>query len=144
MNKTILMGRLVRDPEMTALSSGVNKTVFTVATDGFKNKETGESKSDFHRITAWRQTAEFVNKYFNKGDMILVEGKLTSGEYEKDGTKVYTYEVTADNVSFTGSKKDYDNGQAPAATASPAAPTPAAPQPAAAPAVNDEWADLDL
>lgn len=134
----------MKNPEMTTLSSGINKTVFTVATDGYSK----DAESDFHQITAWRQTAEFVNNYFHKGDMIMVEGKNTSGKYEKEDKTIYTYEVTADRVEFAGSKKESsastdDNKKsapAPATTTQPAA----APAAAKTDNVDAPWADLDL
>lgn len=97
MNRTILMGRLTKDPEVTTTQSGIKKAVFTVATDGYGK----DADSDFHRVTAWRTSAEFMEKYFKKGMSILVEGSNRSGSYEKDGNTVYTYEVIADRVSFT-------------------------------------------
>ncbi len=112
-NVVVLMGRLVADPELKQTANGASVTSFRIAVDrNFANKETGERQADFITIVAWRQTAEFVCKYFRKGSMIAVEGSLQTRNYEdKDGNKRTAYEVVANNVSFTGSKAE--SGTAP-------------------------------
>ncbi len=112
-NVVVLMGRLVADPELKQTANGASVTSFRIAVDrNFANKETGERQADFINIVAWRQTAEFVCKYFRKGSMIAVEGSLQTRNYEdKDGNKRTAYEVVANNVSFTGSKAE--SGTAP-------------------------------
>lgn len=95
MNKVILIGRLTKDPVVTTLSNGIKRAVINVATDGYGK----DSPSDFHKVTAFRQTAEFLEKYIKKGDQILIEGSNRSGKFtDKDGKDVYTYEVIADIV----------------------------------------------
>ena len=112
-NVVVLMGRLVADPELKQTANGASVTSFRIAVDrNFANKETGERQADFINIVAWRQTAEFVCKYFRKDSMIAVEGSLQTRNYEdKDGNKRTAYEVVANNVSFTGSKAE--SGTAP-------------------------------
>ena len=107
-NVVVLMGRLVADPELKQTANGASVTSFRIAVDrNFANKETGERQADFITIVAWRQTAEFICKYFRKGSMIAVEGSLQSRNYDdKDGNKRTVYEVVANNVSFTGSKAE--------------------------------------
>ncbi len=102
------MGRLVADPELKQTANGVATTSFRIAVDrNFANKQTGERQADFINIVAWRQTAEFVCKYFRKGSMIALEGSLQTRSYEdKDGNKRTAYDVVANNVSFTGSKAE--------------------------------------
>ena len=112
LNKVILQGRLVADPELRHTASGVAWASFRLAVDrDFKDKETGERQADFISVLAWRQTAVFVEKYFSKGRMAIVEGKLQTRNYEKDGVRVYVTEVVADNVYFGDSKRD-DGGKA--------------------------------
>ena len=112
LNKVILQGRLVADPELRHTASGVAWASFRLAVDrDFKDKETGERQADFISVLAWRQTAVFVEKYFSKGRMAIVEGKLQTRNYEKDGVRVYVTEVVADNVYFCDSKRD-DGGTA--------------------------------
>ena len=110
MNKSILIGRLTADPELRQTQSGVASCRFTVAVDRkFADKNTGEKQSDFITCVAWRQTAEFVSRYFNKGKMIALEGSLRTGKYQDknhDDVTHYTTEVDVDNVEFVGSKGD--------------------------------------
>lgn len=108
-NKTILMGRLVRDPELNTTNSGIAVCKFTVAVNRPYQKDK-EQQADFINVTAWRGTAEFVDKYFSKGKMIIVEGKLQNNDYtDKDGVKHYSMVVQADNVNFGGGKSDSDS-----------------------------------
>lgn len=107
LNRVILMGRLVADPELKTTPSGVSVTSFRIAVDRSYVKSGEERKADFIDIVCWRQTAEFVCRYFGKGSLIAVEGQLQSRTYQaKDGTNRYVLEVVADNVSFTGERKD--------------------------------------
>lgn len=103
-NRIILMGRLTRDPELRTTQSGIQMCRFSVAVDRAYSK--GEEKqTDFIDITAWRQTAEFVCKWFTKGRMILVEGKLQNNNYtDQNGVKHYQNVVIADSVAFCGDK----------------------------------------
>ena len=108
LNKVILMGRLVADPELKQTTSNIAVCKFTIAINRpFVPKDGGEKQSDFINIVVWRNTAEFVSKYFTKGKMIIVEGALRNNNYtDSNGVKHYTIEVHADNVSFGGDKKD--------------------------------------
>ena len=112
-NKTILMGRLVADPELKQTTNNIAVCKFTIAINRPKQKDK-EQQSDFINIVVWRNTAEFVSKYFSKGKMIIVEGALRNNNYtDSNGTKHYTIEVHADNVSFGGDKKDDATEQKP-------------------------------
>lgn len=114
MNKVILMGRLTADPELRQTQSGISSCRFTIAIDRpFVDKTTGERQADFIRCIAWNQSAENINRYFNKGSMILVEGSLRTGSYQdrnhQDVTH-YTTDVFVDRFEFTGSKKESGSG----------------------------------
>ena len=123
LNCAVIMGRLTADPELRQTPSGVSVTRFTVAVDRGYVKVGEERKADFINVVAWRQTAEFVSRYFQKGSMIAVQGSIQTGSYEKDGVKRYTVEISADNVSFCGSKSETGTSGAPSATVSTAAPS---------------------
>ena len=124
LNCAVIMGRLTADPELRQTPSGVSVTRFTVAVDRGYVKSGEERKADFINVVAWRQTAEFVSRYFQKGSMIAVQGSIQTGSYEKDGVKRYTFEVSADNVSFCGSKSESgNNGASASSTASATAPS---------------------
>ena len=115
-NKIILMGRLTKDPELKTTQSGVTMCRFSIAVDRAYSKGQ-EKQTDFFDITAWRQTAEFVSKYFSKGKCILIEGKLQNNNYtDQNGVKQYRNAIIADNVAFCGDKSgSQQNGQAPPA-----------------------------
>lgn len=108
MNKVILVGRLTADPTLRQTQSGISSCRFTVAVDRrFADKNTGERQADFISCTAWRQTAEFISRYFSKGKLIAVEGNLRTGSYtDKNHPDVthYTTDVYVDNVEFVGGK----------------------------------------
>ena len=108
LNHITIMGRLVRDPELRRTGSGVTVTSFTVAVDrDFGKNENGEKETDFIDCVAWRQTGEFVAKYFAKGRMAVVSGRLQIRPWtDKDGNKRRTAEVVADNVYFADSKRE--------------------------------------
>lgn len=113
MNNVILMGRLTADPALRQTPSGISSCRFTIAVNRkFKNKDTDEYEADFISCVAWRQTAEFVSRYFSKGSMICVSGSLRSGSYtDKNHSDVthYTTDVYVDSVEFTGEKKQQGN-----------------------------------
>ena len=115
LNHITIMGRLTRDPELRRTGSGVAVASFTVAVDrDFSPKDGGERETDFIDCVAWRQTGEFVSKYFAKGRMAVVSGRLQIRSWtDKDGNKRRTAEVIADNVYFGDSKRESD-GAAPA------------------------------
>ena len=106
------MGRLTRDPELRRTGSGVAVASFTIAVDrDFSGKDSGEKETDFIECVAWRQTGEFVSKYFTKGRMIVVSGRLQVRKWKnKDGENRYTTEVVADNCYFGDSKREESSG----------------------------------
>ena len=107
LNKIILMGRLTRDPELRRTGTGTAVTSFSLAVDRDFKSQSGEKETDFIDIVAWRSTAEFVSKYFTKGRMAVVEGRLQIRDWtDKDGGKRRSAEVVADNVYFVDSKRD--------------------------------------
>ena len=116
LNRIILMGRLTRDPELRRTGSGTAVTSFSLAVDRDFKSQSGEKETDFIDIVAWRSTAEFVSKYFTKGRMAVVEGRLQLRDWkDKDGNNRHSAEVVADNIYFGDSRKD---------TAAPAEPLP--------------------
>jgi len=111
MNNVCLVGRLTKDPELRTTSSGLSTTTFTIAVDGRRNPDTGESSADFIQIVAWRNQAENICKYCQKGTQVAVQGRITSRSYDaQDGTKRYVTEVVANNVTFLGSKGGTSSG----------------------------------
>ena len=112
LNHIVIMGRLTRDPELRHTQAGTAVASFTVAVDrDFKNKETGERATDWIDVVAWRSTGEFVSKYFSKGRMAVVEGRLQIREWtDKEGNKRRTAEVVASNVYFADSKPNDAQG----------------------------------
>ena len=108
LNHITIMGRLVRDPELRRTGSGVAVASFRVAVDrDFVSKEGGERKADFIDCVAWRQTGEFISKYFAKGRMIVVDGRLEMRDWtDKDGNKRTSAEIVVDNAYFGDSKRD--------------------------------------
>ena len=111
LNHITLMGRLVRDPELRRTGSGIAVASFRIAVDrDFAPKDGGERKADFIDCVAWRQTGEFISKYFTKGRMIVVDGRLEMRDWtDKDGNKRTSAEVVVDNAYFGDSKRDGDN-----------------------------------
>ncbi len=112
LNRIILMGRLTRDPELRHTQTGTAVASFTLAVDrDFKDRNSGERACDFIDVVAWRQTGEFVSRYFTKGRMAVVEGRLQIRDWtDRDGGKRRSAEVIADNVYFGDSKRDAEGG----------------------------------
>ena len=112
LNHIVIMGRLTRDPELRRTGSGIAVASFSLAVDrDFAPKDGGDRECDFIDCVAWRQTGEFVSKYFTKGRMAVVSGRLQIRSWtDKDGNKRRTAEVVADNVYFGDSKRDNDSG----------------------------------
>ena len=138
-NRVVLMGRLVADPELKTTNTGISVTSFRIAVDRSYVKAGEQRQADFFDIVAWRSSAEFVCRNFSKGSLIAVDGQLQSRQYQtKDGQNRTAIEVVADNVSFTGERRDtagtYGGGysQAPRATTTTA--LRSAPEAPAAPA----------
>lgn len=122
LNRIIVQGRLVADPELRRTGSGVAVTNFTVAVDrDFADKQSGEKETDFIDVVCWRSTAEFVDKYFSKGRMAVVSGRLQIRTYtDKDGNNRRAAEIVADNVYFGDSKQAASNISAAPGYAAPA------------------------
>ena len=112
LNKIFIMGRLTRDPELRRTQTGTPVASFSLAVDrDFKDKSTGERATDFIDVVAWRQTAEFVSRYFTKGRMAVVEGRLQIRDWtDKEGGKRRSAEVIADQIYFGDSRRDGDGG----------------------------------
>lgn len=112
LNHIVIMGRLVRDPELRRTGSGVAVASFRVAVDrDFAPKDGGERKADFIDCVAWRQTGEFISKYFTKGRMIIVDGRLEMRDWtDKEGNKRTSAEIVVANAYFGDSKRDGDGG----------------------------------
>ena len=145
MNRVILMGRLTADPELRQTPQGTAVTRFTIAVDRRFRKEGGQ-QADFITCVAWRQTAEFICRFFQKGRMIAVEGQLQSRSWDsQDGKRQYATEVIIDNAYFTGSKNENSNGTNQSTGAyqtnfsAPEAPTYSAPQ-----SQSDDMGFVDL
>ena len=110
LNRVILMGRITQDLDLRTTPSGVSVLTFTVAVDRGYVRQGEERQTDFITCVAWRQQAEFINRYFSKGRMIAIEGNLRTRTYDdKNGTKHYVTEVFVDSVSFTGERADGGN-----------------------------------
>ncbi len=131
LNHIVIMGRLTRDPELRRTGTGIAVASFTVAVDrDFGGRDGGEKETDFIDCVAWRQTGEFVSKYFTKGSMVVVSGRLQiRGWQDKDGNKRRSAEVVADNVYFGESKRSsegasYGNNNAYGAAPSYSTPAP--------------------
>ena len=133
LNCAILMGRLTADPELKTTTNGTSVTSFRIAVERNFVRQGEERQADFIDIVAWRQTADFVTRYFHKGSMIAVQGSIQTRNYEdKNGNKRTAVEVVADGVSFCGSKAE--SGAAPSTpTTAPSTPTTAPSTPTTAP-----------
>lgn len=120
LNKIIVMGRLTRDPELRRTGNGTAVTSFTIACD----RDFGDKETDFLDIVAWKQTGEFVSKYFSKGRMAVVAGRLQIRSWtDNDGNKRKTAEIVADNVYFGDSKSEQESNNSTPAFATPSTPS---------------------
>lgn len=126
LNCAVIMGRLTADPELRTTPNGISVTSFSVAVDRSYQRAGEDRQTDFINVVAWRNTAEFVSRYFRKGSMIAVQGSIQTRNYEdRNGNKRTAFEIVADNVSFCGSKSESGTGGvAPVRQAAPAAPAP--------------------
>ena len=133
LNHIVIMGRLTRDPELRRTGSGVAVASFSLAVDrDFSPRDGGERETDFIDCVAWRQTGEFVSKYFTKGRMAVVSGRLQIRSWtDKDGNKRRTAEIVADNVYFGDSKRDGEGGGSYNAAPAPSYGSYSAPAPVA-------------
>lgn len=110
LNNVVLMGRLVADPELRHTPNDIAVTSFTLAVNRSYVKSGSERQTDFIDIVAWRSTAEFVSKYFHKGQLVAVQGSIQTRTYQdKEGNKRKAFEIVADNVYFAESKRDGAN-----------------------------------
>jgi len=111
LNKIFIMGRLTKDPELKRTQTGTPVVAFSLAVDrDFKDKSTGERATDFISCVAWRQSAEFISRYFTKGRMAVVEGRLQTRDWtDKDGNKRRSTEVIVDSIYFGDSKQETEN-----------------------------------
>lgn len=110
LNKVVIMGRFTKDPELRRTGSGTAVTSFSLACDRDFKSKSGDKETDFIEVVAWKNTAEFVSKYFSKGRMAVVEGRLQIRDWtDKAGNKRITAEIVADNVYFADSKRDSDS-----------------------------------
>ena len=100
MNKVILMGRLTREPELRQTPNGTTIVKFGIAV----KRRFAQDQADFLNCSAWGKTAEFVNRFFHRGNMIAIVGRIETGNYQKDGRTVYTTDIVAEEVFFTGEK----------------------------------------
>lgn len=133
LNVAAIMGRLTADPELKNTQSGVSVTSFTLAVDRSYAKAGAERQTDFINVVAWRSTAEFVCKYFTKGQMMAVSGPIQTRNYEdKNGNKRTAFEIVANDVSFTGSKRESGGSAGSSYESAPAAQRPAFSEPAPA------------
>ena len=107
LNIAVIMGRLTADPELRTTPNGVSVTSFSVAVNSNYQKAGAEQQTDFINCVAWRQTAEFISKYFHKGSMIAINGSIQQRSYtDKDGNKRTAFEIVVDNANFCGSKAE--------------------------------------
>lgn len=111
MNRVIMMGRIVNELELKTTPSGATVCSFRIAVDRNYQKKGEERKSDFFNVVAWRATAEFINRFFGKGRMIMIEGEMQTRQYtDKNGNPATWYEIMVDNAYFTGEKSNGGNG----------------------------------
>ena len=113
MNKAILIGRVGNDPEIKELESGVKVVNFSLATsERYKDRDGNQvDKTEWHRCTAWRKTADLIEQYVYKGDRLAVEGKIQTRQYDVDGATKYTTEIIVDRIEFLGGKTDQDQAE---------------------------------
>lgn len=141
LNIVAIMGRLGRDPELRQTTTGKNVASFSIACDRGRKDANGQSQADWIDVVTWDRTAEFVCKYFQKGSLIVVDGRLQSRKYQdKDGNNRTAIEIVANNVNFAGPKNQ--NGGEPTAP-SYEAPSAAAPQPSYSDGKGDDFALID-
>lgn len=107
LNLVVLMGRLTGDPELRKTPSDVSFTRFSIAVQrNYVPKNGGERETDFFSVVSWRSTAEYICKYFKKGDLVVLQGSIQTGSYEKDGVKRNTFDIVASNVTVYWTNKD--------------------------------------
>jgi single-strand DNA-binding protein len=151
LNKVILIGRVVRDPELRYTSAGKALVAFRIAVDRIHKNQDGTKKTDFFRCTAWDKTAEFVTNYVLKGCLVAIDGRIELNEQVVEGVTKYYTDIVCDKVEKLDSTRSDDGAGAPPAETPPAAQSPRAsarpaarpaPRPAV-PAGDDEFDDFD-
>jgi len=144
LNRIILMGRLTRDPELRHTQTGTPVASFSLAVDrDFRSRDGGERATDFIDVVAWRGTAEFVSKYFSKGRMAVVEGRLQIRDWtDREGNKRRSAEVMADNIYFGDYKRDGDSSAGNYSAGSFSRPTPPPPTDYGIPSGGDQFSEL--
>lgn len=144
LNVIALQGRLVRDPELRQTTTGKQVATFTLACDRGRRDASGKAVADFIPVVAWERAAEFAYKWFSKGMMVAVDGRLQSRTYQaKDGTNRTAIEVVAGNLNFCGSKADNAAAGAQTAMEPAAQPRAAAPAPAYSQGPTDDFAPIE-
>ena len=152
LNVVAIMGRLARDPELRQTTTGKNVASFRIACDRGRRDANGQSQADWLDVVAWDRTAEFVCKYFQKGSLIAIDGRLQSRQYQdKNGNNRTAVEVVANNINFAGSKNsnagggaNYQNNSAPAyQNAAPARPAAVEAAPSYSAGNADDFAVID-
>ena len=134
MNKVILIGNLANDPEARTTQSGISQSTFRVAVQRRFANAQGVREADFFTVIAWRQTADFCNRYLSKGRRVAVDGSIQNRSYDaQDGSKRYVTEIIADNIEPVGSRDEAGNGGPRPRDNGPTPP----PAPPAGPAMND-------
>ena len=145
MNKVILMGRLTHDVDLRQTPQGVSVARFSIAVNRRYKDQNGNYPADFINCVAWRQTGEFVARYFRKGSMIAVTGSIQTRTWDgQDGKKNYATEVVVDEAYFTGSKADEGGARPTGGFGAPAGNTPVNNTPAAAPGLDDGFDEMDF
>lgn len=141
LNIVAIMGRLSRDPELRQTTTGKNVASFRIACDRGRKDANGQSQADWIDVVAWNRTAEFVCKYFQKGSLIVVDGRLQSRKYQdKDGNNRTSIEIVANNINFAGTKNQ--NGGEPTVSSYDAPPA-ASPQPSYSAGKGDDFALIE-
>jgi single-strand DNA-binding protein len=113
MNKVILQGRFMKDLEIRTSQGGTSILSFTLAVNRKFNKEGEEKQADFIQCKAFGKTADNISRFFNKGNLIIIEGRIQTGSYEKEGQRIYTTDVMVDGFEFTGEKRTREDQQQP-------------------------------
>ena len=142
MNKVILMGRLTQDVDLRQTPQGASVARFSIAVNRRFKDQNGNYPADFINCTAWRQTGEFISRYFHKGSMIAVVGSIKTRTWEgQDGKRNYATEVVVDEAHFTGSRADEGGVRPTGGFGAPAGNTPA---PSTAPSLDDGFDEMDF
>ncbi len=147
LNVVAIMGRLVADPTMRQTTTGKNVASFRVAVDRGRRDPNGQSQADFFDVVAWDRSAEFVCKYFQKGSLIVIDGRLQSRQYQdKNGNNRTAIEIIANNINFAGPKSSNSSGggyAAPAQNSSMSRPAVPEAVPSYSAGSNDDFAVID-